>query len=103
MSLTIIIKEGTADRRRRIYEDAKRNPRYNGPIEGITRSVDEANDIAYHRHGEIDKPFAIEGDVPEMKQAHEDQMLRVGRMGGVDVDPDRRYREWQNQEAEQKK
>lgn len=100
MGITIIIKEGSADRRRRIYE--RPNP-FNGPIEGRTKSVDEAHDIDYHRHGEGERPYVVEGDVPEMKQANRDQMLRVAELSGRDIDPDENYRHWQKEEAERKK
>mgnify|MGYP001558445718 FL=1 len=105
MSITIIRREGSKDRERRIYESVKRRQPYNMPVAGVTQSVDEAQDIAYHRHdyGETDQPFLVQGDSPEMKQAHESQMLRVGQISGVPVDPDHLYREWQKEEAERQK
>ena len=97
MGLTIIRKEIAADRRRRIYE--QRQP-FVMPVGGVTKSVDEAHDIAYHQHGEQTEPMLVAGDVPEMRQAHEDQLLRVGKLAGRNVDPDEHYRHWQKEERE---
>ena len=100
MAITIIRKEGRADRQRRVYERVQRSQPFNMPMEGVTRSVDEACDIEYHRHGEQEGPLLVRGDVPEMKQAHEDQMLRLAAVSGNPVDPDRLYRQWQEGERE---
>ena len=48
---------------------------------GTARSVDEAHDVqrGLEREGEtFDKPWAVEGDSKEAKQADEDMNLRAG-------------------------
>ena len=91
MSITIIRREGNADRRRRIYE--RSNP-YNHPIEGRARSVDEAHDIAYHQHGEQEHAYLVEGG-PEVHQAALDDARRVILQAGSTVDPADVVKQWE--------
>lgn len=86
MGLTIIVKETSADRRRRIYERPAPQG-VNMPIEGTARSMDEAVDMNYHLHGELDRPVVVEGG-PEKYQQFEDDMKRIGQ------DPERVAKEW---------
>ena len=92
MSLTIIVKEGSADRRRRIYE--RGNP-LNGPIEGRTASVDEAHDIAYHEHGEPRGAFLVEGG-PELHQTALTDATMAVRKAGSQADPADVVKQWES-------
>lgn len=93
MSITIIIKEGRADRDRRIYERYRRTPMVNAPVAGLTRNVDEAHDIVYHLHGEPTDPYMVEGG-PERKLAFEKDVERLGRQVGRNLDPEEVTQEW---------
>ena len=91
MGITIIRKEGNADRRRRIFE---RPTPYQHPIEGRTKSVDEAADINYHRHGDGEGTFLVEGGPELAKTALADATLAV-RKAGSQVDPQDVVKQWE--------
>ena len=82
MALTIIIKEGSADKRRRIYERPSPSG-VNLPVEGQARHADEAHDLTYHAHGDVQKPFVVEGG-PEKREKREADARQLAARTGQD-------------------
>ena len=89
MGITIIIREGSRERRERIYGRAARDPNLRDKVEGIARNAEEAADISYHelRDRPEAKPLICEGG-PEHRQSFIDDMKRIGQ------DPERVEHDW---------
>ena len=89
----IIVKETKREHEAARAEKLARNPSLRGKVDDFVRTADEANDRAYHTHGEQKDPYFVEGGT-ERRQAFIDDANRLGQQIGKPMDAEKLAHQW---------